>query len=84
MSISYFCSLIVFNYFLFVFRNVILPKTKYLTTKGLRTLKKHKIKKLKAHGLKCTVNELVGSLGEWTTQNLESLCVSNSSFLSDS
>ncbi|XP_050534870.1 protein zyg-11 homolog B-like isoform X2 [Daktulosphaira vitifoliae] len=65
-------------------RNVILPQTKYLTTKGLRTLKKHKIKKLKARGLKCTVNELVGSLGEWTTQNLESLCVSNSSFLSDS
>lgn len=66
------------------FRNVILPKTKNLTTKGLRTLKKHKIKKLKVHGLDCTVNELVGSLGEWTTQNLETLCVSNSSFISDS
>ncbi|XP_050440716.1 protein zyg-11 homolog B-like [Adelges cooleyi] len=65
-------------------RNVVLPKTKNLTTKGLRTLKKHKIKKLKARGLKCTVNELVGSLGEWTTHNLEMLCVSNSSFLSDS
>ncbi|XP_015380158.1 PREDICTED: protein zyg-11 homolog B-like [Diuraphis noxia] len=65
-------------------RNVILPKTKNLTTKGLRTLKKHKIKKLKVYGLDCTVNELVGSLGEWTTQHLESLCVSNSSFISDS
>lgn len=66
------------------FRNVVLPKTKNLTTKGLRTLKKHKIKKLKVHGLDCTVNELIGSLGEWTTQNLESLSVSNSSFISDS
>lgn len=75
-------NLIIILYF--CFRNVILPKTKNLTTKGLRTLKKHKIKKLKVHGLDCTVNELVGSLGEWTTQNLESLCVSNSSFISDS
>ncbi|XP_025424633.1 protein zyg-11 homolog B-like [Sipha flava] len=65
-------------------RNVVLPKTKHLTTKGLRTLKKHKIKKLKVHGLDCTVNELIGSLGEWTTQNLESLSVSNSSFISNS
>lgn len=67
-----------------IFRNVLLPKTKNLTTKGLRTLKKHKIKKLKVHGLDCTVNELVGSLGEWTTHNLESLSVSNSSFIGDS
>lgn len=68
----------------FFFRNVILPKTKNLTTKGLRTLKKHKIKKLQVYGMKCTVNELVCSLGEWTTQNLESLSVPNSTFLSES
>lgn len=66
------------------FRNVLLPNTKKLTTRGLRTLKKHKIKELKVHGLDCTVNDLVGSLGEWTTQHLESLAVSNSTFISDS
>lgn len=66
------------------FRNVVLPNTKKLTTRGLRTLKKHKIKELKVYGLDCTVNDLVGSLGEWTTQNIESISVSHSSFISDS
>lgn len=74
----------IYNINLEFSRNVVLPNTKKLTKCGLRTLKKHKIKELKVYGLDCTVNDLIGSLGEWTTQNLESLAVSNSTFISDS
>lgn len=53
-----------------------------LTTKGLRTLKTHKISDLEITGLKSiTVNDVIGCLGEWTTTNLRSLNVSNSTFL---
>ena len=53
-----------------------------LTTKGLRTLKTHRISELEITGLKSvTVNDVIGCLGEWTTTNLRSLNVSNSTFL---
>lgn len=53
-----------------------------LSTKGLRTLKTHRISDLEITGLKSiTVNDVIGCLGEWTTANLRSLNVSNSTFL---
>lgn len=53
-----------------------------LTTKGLRTLKHHKISDLEITGLKSvTINDVIGCLGEWTLTNLRSLNVSNSTFL---
>lgn len=56
-----------------------------LTTKGLRTLKHHKISDLEITGLKSvTINDVIGCLGEWTLTNLRSLNVSNSTFLNSS
>lgn len=53
-----------------------------LSTKGLRTLKQHKISDLEITGLKSvTINDVIGCLGEWTLTNLRSLNVSNSTFL---
>lgn len=53
-----------------------------LSTKGLRTLKQHKISDLEITGLKSiTINDIIGCLGEWTLTNLRSLSVSNSTFL---
>ncbi|XP_021353883.1 protein zyg-11 homolog B-like [Mizuhopecten yessoensis] len=53
-----------------------------LTTKGLRTLKTHRISELEITGLKSvTVNDAIGCLGEWALCNLRSLNVCNSTFL---
>lgn len=53
-----------------------------LSTKGLRTLKQHKILDLEVTGLKSvTINDVIGCLGEWSLTNLRSLNVSNSTFL---
>ncbi|WAR24138.1 ZYG11-like protein [Mya arenaria] len=53
-----------------------------LSTKGLRTLKQHKILDLEITGLKSvTINDVIGCLGEWSLTNLRSLNVSNSTFL---
>ena len=53
-----------------------------LTNRGLRLLKSHRITELEVTGLKsCTVNDLIGSLGEWTLSNLRALNVANSTFL---
>lgn len=53
-----------------------------LSTKGLRTLKAHRISELEVTGLRSvTVNDAIGCLGEWTLCNLRSLNVSNSTFL---
>ncbi|RZF46386.1 hypothetical protein LSTR_LSTR007919 [Laodelphax striatellus] len=61
-------------------RRVVMPDASRLTTKGLRMLKGHKIEDLEACGLKVTVNDLIGCLGEWTLQNLRSLNVARSTF----
>jgi Zyg-11 family protein len=55
-----------------------------LTTRGLRVLKGHKISNLEATGMKVTVNDLIGCLGEWTLQNLRSLNVARSTFMDGS
>jgi len=55
-----------------------------LTTKGLRVLKGHKISYLEVIGMKVTVNDLIGCLGEWTLQNLRSLNVAHSTFIDGS
>lgn len=53
-----------------------------LSTKGLRTLKGHKIAELDLIGLKSvTINDAIGCLGEWTLNNLRALNVCNSTFL---
>lgn len=55
-----------------------------LSTKGLRTLKQHKISDLEITGLKSvTINDVIGCLGEWTLTNLRSLNVSNSTFMNN-
>nr|CAD7579122.1 unnamed protein product [Timema californicum] len=65
-------------------RHVILRNASALTTKGLRMLRGHKISDLEATGLKVTVNDLIGCLGEWTLQNLRSLNVARSTFMDGS
>jgi len=53
-----------------------------LTNRGLRMLKSHRITELKVTNLQtCTVNGLIGSLGEWTLLNLRALHVANCTFL---
>ena len=59
-------------------------KNAQLTTKGLRTLKQHRISDLEITGLRSvTINDVIGCLGEWTLTNLRSLNVSNSTFLNN-
>ncbi|GLH07966.1 Protein zer-1 homolog [Gryllus bimaculatus] len=65
-------------------RHVCLRNAGKLTTKGLRVLKGHKICTLEATGLKVTVNDLIGCLGEWTLQNLRTLNVARSTFMDGS
>lgn len=65
----------------FYFRRVCISDASELTTRGLRTLKPHKISELETRGLKVTVNDLIGCLGEWTLQNLRSLNVAHSAFM---
>lgn len=62
-------------------RRVSVPDASNLTTRGLRILKAHKIAELEMCGLKVTVNDLIGCLGEWTLQNLRSLNVAHSAFM---
>ncbi|PSN40433.1 Protein zyg-11 B [Blattella germanica] len=64
-------------------RHVQLRNARALTTRGLRVLKGHKILDLEATGMKVTVNDLIGCLGEWTLQNLRSLNVARSTFMDD-
>ncbi|XP_069693619.1 protein zyg-11 homolog B-like isoform X2 [Periplaneta americana] len=65
-------------------RHVQLRNARTLTTRGLRVLKGHKISDLEATGMKVTVNDLIGCLGEWTLQNLRSLNVARSTFMDGS
>ncbi|XP_059470617.1 protein zyg-11 homolog B-like [Neocloeon triangulifer] len=60
-------------------------KNTYVTAKGLRMLKSHKLTDLEITGLtQATVNDLLGCVGEWTLQNLRSLNVSRGTFLDHS
>lgn len=68
----------------FDIRHVQLRNARMLTTRGLRVLKGHKISNLEATGMKVTVNDLIGCLGEWTLQNLRSLNVARSTFMDGS
>jgi len=53
-----------------------------LTTRGLRTLKQHKISDLEVTGVRSvTINDVIGCLGEWSLTNLRTLNVCNSTFL---
>ena len=53
-----------------------------LTTRGLRTLKGHRLTELEVTGLQeITVNDLIGCLGEWTLANLRTLNVTNCLFM---
>lgn len=53
-----------------------------LSTKGLRTLRSHRITDLEIKGLRTvTVNDVIGCLGEWTLSNLKSLNVTHSTFM---
>jgi Zyg-11 family protein len=64
-------------------RHVRIPDASQLTTKGLRALKTHRINELEVCGLiKCTINELIGCLGEWSLLRLRYLNVAHSSFTS--
>jgi Zyg-11 family protein len=64
-------------------RSVRIPDASHMTTRGLRALKTHRINELEVCGLvKCTINELIGCLGEWSLMRLKSLNVSYSSFTS--
>jgi Zyg-11 family protein len=65
----------------FDIRDVQIRNARMLTTRGLRVLKGHKISSLEATGMKVTVNDLIGCLGEWTLQNLRSLNVARSTFM---
>ena len=62
---------------------VFIPNASNLTKKGLRMLRGHRVKHLEVIGLtKATINELIGCLGEYTLNNIISLCVARSSFIS--
>lgn len=62
-------------------KSVRIPDGSRLTARGLRTLRGHRIEELLVNGLqKCTINELIGCLGEHSLQRLRSLNVSQSSF----
>ncbi|XP_066589972.1 protein zyg-11 homolog B-like [Prorops nasuta] len=62
-------------------RHVNLKDASALSTKGLKILKQHKIVNLVVNGLKITVNDLIGCLGDWSLQNLRSLSVAKGSFM---
>ncbi|XP_054290704.1 protein zyg-11 homolog B-like [Macrosteles quadrilineatus] len=62
-------------------RRVCLSDASQLTLRGLKVLRAHKITDLETQGLKVTVNDLIGCLGEWTLQNLRSLNVAHSAFM---
>jgi len=63
-------------------RYVRLKDASKLSTKGLKTLKGHKIVELEALGLtRATVTDLISCLGEWSLQNLRLLNVANSTFV---
>lgn len=72
------------SYCSFDVRHVQLRNARMLTARGLRVLKGHKILHLEATGMKVTVNDLIGCLGEWTMQNLRSLNVARSTFMDGS
>ena len=62
-------------------RSVRIPDASRLKAKVLRTLKCHPITELVVNGLQnCTINELIGCLGEYSLQRLRLLNVSRSLF----
>lgn len=64
-------------------KRVHLKNASRLTTKGLKTLKSHKITELEATNLTTvTINDLIGCLGEWTIQHLRVLNVAHGMFAS--
>lgn len=63
-------------------RKVHLTEASKLTTRSLRVLRGHQITHLTTIGLsKATVTDLIGCLGDWTLQNLQSLNVAKSTFV---
>ncbi|KAK0177397.1 hypothetical protein PV328_001455 [Microctonus aethiopoides] len=62
-------------------RHVRLKDASSLSAKGLKILKQHQIVGLEVSGLKITINDLIGCLGEWSLQNLRSLNVAKGSFI---
>lgn len=62
-------------------RHVRLRDASSLSAKGLKVLKQHKVIDLEVNGLKITINDLIGCLGEWSLENLRSLSVAKGSFI---
>ncbi|XP_048509756.1 protein zyg-11 homolog B-like isoform X2 [Athalia rosae] len=62
-------------------RHVRLKDASSLSIKGLKVLRQHKVVDLEINGLKVTVNDLIGCLGDWSLQNLRSLSVAKGSFM---
>ncbi|KAF7993187.1 hypothetical protein HCN44_006247 [Aphidius gifuensis] len=62
-------------------RYVRLKDASSLSAKGLKVLKQHKVVDLEINGLKITINDLIGCLGDWSLQNLRSLSVAKGSFI---
>ncbi|XP_012283903.1 protein zyg-11 homolog B [Orussus abietinus] len=62
-------------------RHVRLKDASTLSAKGLKVLRQHKVVDLEVNGLKITVNDLIGCLGDWSLQNLRSLSVAKGSFV---
>lgn len=55
-----------------------------VTGRGLRTLRRHRLRELRVRRLKkCSINQLIGCLGEQTLKQLRSLDVSHSLFTAD-
>ncbi|XP_053594608.1 protein zyg-11 homolog B isoform X5 [Microplitis demolitor] len=64
-----------------ILRHVRLKDASSLSVKGLKVLKQHKIIDLEVNGLKVTINDLIGCLGQWSLDNLRSLSVAKGSFI---
>ncbi|XP_015602670.1 protein zyg-11 homolog B isoform X3 [Cephus cinctus] len=62
-------------------RHVRLKDASSLSAKGLKILREHKVIDLEVNGLKITVNDLIGCLGDWSLENLRSLSVAKGSFM---
>lgn len=76
-------ALSVFDTRLTSLRRVRLRNASQLTTRGLNTLRDHRLIELEVNGLTagCTVNDLLRCLGESTLQSLRHLNVSHSTFV---
>ncbi|CAG5084820.1 Similar to Zyg11b: Protein zyg-11 homolog B (Mus musculus) [Cotesia congregata] len=64
-----------------ILRHVRLKDASRLSVKGLKVLKQHKIIDLEVNGLRITINDLIGCLGQWSLNNLRSLSVVKGSFI---